>query len=226
MELDEMKQAWAGMALRQDGLEALWRADLRDRRVEKTRSLLRWSLAGQVLHVAAWLGFTVLAASFWVEHRDVLHWLLIGLLLHAYGVAGIWASATQFFLLSRIYLFDAPVLAQQRRIAQLRRFQAWCTFALGLPWWCLWLLLPMAVAQATTGADWYAAAPGWFWSSMGVGLAGMGISVVLARRLAGRPIGSPLLRRLVDDMSGCQLRRVARQLEELARFERDAPDAS
>jgi hypothetical protein len=220
MELDELKQAWAGMALRQEGLEAMWQADLRDRRMDKTRAILRWSLAGLGVQLAAWLAFTVLAASFWVDHRHVVHWLLIGLLLHAYGIAGIWASATQLLLLSRIYLFDAPVLVLQRRLAQLRRFRVWCTLSLGLPWWCLWLLVPMAVAQALAGADGYAAAPGWFWSCMAVGVAGMGLSVWLARRLAGRRIDSPLLRRIVDDMSGCALRRASRQLDELARFER------
>ncbi|GEM_PF-5043210 len=44
MELDEMKQAWAQMDLRQDGMEALLRQDFRDRRLDNARASMRWSL--------------------------------------------------------------------------------------------------------------------------------------------------------------------------------------
>lgn len=221
MELDELKHAWARMDLRQDGMEALLRAEFRERRMHGTRSILRWSLTALVIELVAWIAFTAWVGSFWVNHRDVLHWLAIGLLLHLYGVAGIWASATQLLLLARIYLFDAPVLALQRRLAQLRRFRVWCTLALGLPWWCLWLLVPMVFTYAWTGADWTTAGSGWIWACMGVGVAGMAGSVWLARRLDSRTVRSAFLRRIVDDMSGCNLARASRQLDELARFDQE-----
>jgi hypothetical protein len=221
MELDEMKQAWARMDLRQDGMEALLRRDFRDRRLDKARSTLRWSLLGQAVEIACWLAFVVFVASFWVAHRHVTHLLVIGLLLHAYGIAGIWSSATQLFLLSRIYLFDAPVLVLQRRLAQLRRFRMVSTLALGLPWWFLWLLVPLVVLTWWSGVDMFAGAAGWIWANMAVGVAGTAFSLWLARRLAGRPIKSPWLQRVVDDMSGCSLARVSRQLDEIARFEHE-----
>ena len=221
MELDELKQAWARMDLRQDGMEALLRAEFRGHRMESTRSVLRWSFVALAIELAVWIAFTAWVASFWVDHRSVLHWLVVGLLLHVYGVAGIWGTATQLLLLSRIYLFDAPVLVLQRRLAQLRRFRVWCTLALGLPWWCLWLLVPMVFAYAWTGTDWTAAGSGWIWACMGLGVVGMAGSVWLARRLAGRTIRSAFVQRIVDDMSGCNLARASRQLDELARFDRD-----
>jgi hypothetical protein len=222
VELDELKQAWARMDLRQDGMEALLRADYRDRRMDRTRSILRWSLAGCAVELAVWLAFTVFVASFWVDHRHVTHWLVIGVLLHVYGVAAIWSGATQLFLLSRIYLFDAPVLMLQRRLAQLRRFRFYSMLLLGLPWWCLWLLVTAVGMQWLFGVDLYAtAAPGWFWMTLGVGVAGIGFSLWLARRLAERTIKSPMLRDMVENMSGRSLLRASRQLGELARFERD-----
>ncbi|MBN8737365.1 MAG: hypothetical protein J0H27_13995 [Xanthomonadales bacterium] len=221
MELEDIKRAWQEMELRQDGMAALWLAEYRDRRKDKTRSILRWSIAGQVAELAIWVVFTAWIASFWVAHREVTHWLVIGLLLHVYGVAGIWSAATQLLFLSRIYLFDAPVLTLQKRLAQLRRFRVWSTLALGLPWWCLWLLVPLAALYQWTGVDGFAAGSGWVWATMAVGVAGMGFSVWLARRLAGRPIASPWVRRIVDDMSGCNLLRASRQLDELARFDRE-----
>lgn len=221
MELDEMKQAWARMDLRQDGMEALLRQDFRDRRMDKARSTLRWSLLGQAVEIACWLAFVVFVASFWVAHRQVTHLLVIGLLLHAYGIAGIWSSVTQLFLLSRIYLFDAPVLVLQRRLAQLRRFRMVSTLALGLPWWFLWLLLPLVVLTWWSGTDLFVGASGWIGANMAVGAVGVGFSLWLARRLAGRPLRSPWLQRVVDDMSGCSLARASRQLDEIARFEQE-----
>jgi len=221
MELDEMKQEWARIGMRQDGMEALLRQDFRDRRIDKMRSTIRWSLSWHAVGLACWVGFVVLVASFWVEHRHVMHLLVIGLLLHVYGIAGIWSSATQLFLLSRIYLFDAPVVVLQRRLAQLRRFRMVSTLALGLPWWFLWLLLLLVAVTWLSGVDMFAGASVWIWANMAVGVAGTGFSLWLVRRLAGRPIRSPWLQRMVDDMSGCSLARASRQLEEIARFEHE-----
>jgi hypothetical protein len=221
MELDEMKQMWARMELRQDGMEALLRQDLRDRRMDKARSTMRRDLLCQAVGIACWLAFVVFVASFWVEHRHVTHLLVIGLLLHIYGIAGIWASVTQLFLLSRIYLLDAPVLTLQRRLAQLRRFRMISTLALGLPWWFLWLLVPLVVLSWWSGVDMFAGASGWIWTSMAVGAVGTGFSVWLAQRLAARPIKSAWLQRMVDDLSGRSLARASRQLDEIARFERE-----
>src|SRR5574337_607632 len=143
MELDELKHAWAETDLRLDGMEALLRAEYRDRRMDRARSILRRSLAGRAVELIVWVACTTVAASFWVEHRGTLHWLVIGLVL-----------------LGRVYLFDAPVLTLQRRLAQLRRFRVWSTLALGLPWWCLWLLVPLAALYQWTGVDGVAAGSG------------------------------------------------------------------
>lgn len=219
MELDEMKQMWARMDLRQGGMEALLREDFRDRRMDKARSAMRWSLLWQAVGIACWLAFVVFVGSFWVAHRHVTHLLVVGLLLHVYGIAGIWSSVTQLFLLSRIYLFDAPVLVLQRRLAQLRRFRMVSTLALGLPWWFLWLLVPLVFLTWWSGEDMLAGPSEWIWANIAVGTVGIGFSLWLARRLAGRPIKSPFVQRMVDDMSGCTLARASRALDEIARFE-------
>lgn len=221
MELDDLKQAWATMDARLAGTDAFMREDYRARHVDKTRSILRRSLLARGLELAAWVVFTAGAATLWAHNLHVPHWLAVGLLLHVYGIAGIWASATQLLLLSRIYLFDAPVVVVQRRLAQLRRFQVWCTLALGLPWWCLWLLVSLAAMYLFTGVDGFAAGSTWIWSCMAVGVVGIGCSVWLARRLARRPVKSAWLRRMIDDMSGRNLQRASQQLDALARFERE-----
>jgi hypothetical protein len=220
MELDELKQAWARMEIRQEGMEELLRQDFRDRRMEKSRASMRRTLWWLGLEVVGWIVFVVWVASFWVAHRHTPHLLLMGLLLHVYGIAAIWSCATQLFLLARIYLFDAPVLVLQRWLAQLRRFRVYSTLALGLPWWCLWLLVTLVAIADFGGVDLYAAGAGWIWANLAVGLVGIGVSVWLARRFAGRPVRSRFLQRIVDDMSGRNLLSASRQLDEIARFER------
>jgi len=220
MELDELKRAWARMEIRQESMVELLRQDFRDRRMEKSRASMRRTLWWLGLEIVGWIVFVVWVASFWVAHRQVPHLLVMGLLLHVYGIGAIWSCATQLFLLARIYLFDAPVLVLQRRLAQLRKFRAYSTLALGLPWWCLWLLVSLVVIADFTGVDLYASGASWIWASMAVGLAGIAGSVWLARRLAQRPIRSPFLQRIVDDMGGCNLLSASRQLDEIARFER------
>ena len=219
MELDELKQAWARMEVRQEGMEAMLRQDFRDRRMETSRASLRRTLWWLGLEVVGWIVFVVWVASFWVAHRYTPHLLVMGLVLHVYGIGAIWSCATQLFLLARICLFDAPVLVLQRWLAQLRRFRVYSTLALGLPWWCLWLLVPLVAVADLAGVDLYAAGALWIWANMAVGLVGIGISVWLARRFAKRPIRSRFLQRIVDDMSGRNLISASRQLDEIARFE-------
>lgn len=219
MELDEMKQAWARMELRQQDMETLLRQNLHDHHIDRSRMAMHRTLWWLALELAVWIVFVVWAASFWVAQRDTTHWLLAGLLLHAYGIAAIWSCATQLLLLTRICLFDAPVLVLQRRLAQLRRFRVYSTLALGLPWWCLWLLVPLVALKDFANVDLYATGAAWIWANMAVGVLGICFSVWLARRWATRPIRSTFLRRVIDDMSGRNLRLAARQLDEIAHFE-------
>ena len=224
MELDELKQSWARMELRQQRTEALLTRNFRDQRLDQARSSMRRGLVGQAFEMVAWVLFVAFAASFWVEYRHVPHLLVIGLVLHVYGLAAIWSAATQLLLLTRIYRFDAPVTVVQRRLAQLRRFHFYSTLLLGLPWWCLWLLAAVAGAQWLFGVDLYASAsPSWFWVTLGAGVMGMGVCLALARHLVRRPVSSPRLRRVIDDLSGYSLRRASRQLAEIASFERNDP---
>ncbi len=220
MELDDLKLAWARMETRQEGMEKLLLHEVRHRQIEKSRASMRLTLWWLGLEIAAWVAFVVWVATFWVAHRQTPHLLVMGLLLHVYGVAAIWSCATQLFLLTRIYMFDAPVLVLQRRLAQLRRFRVYSTLLLGLPWWCLWLLVPLVAVQDFAGVDVYAAGSGWIWANMVIGLLGIGVSVWMAHRFASCPIRSSFLQRMVDDMSGRSLLKASRQLDEIVRFER------
>jgi hypothetical protein len=161
-----------------------------------------------------------IVAPFWIEHRHAPHLLVAGLALHLYGVITIWASVTELLLIGRTY-YTTPVVTFQRRLAELRRFRVISTLALGLPWWILWVVGTMVGAKWLLDVDLYAQSSGWIHVALGIGVAGVALTLWVAHRFAKHPPQSPMLRRMVDDLSGCGLRRAMRQLDEITRFERE-----
>ena len=79
----------------------------------------------------------------------------------------------------------------------------------------------MVGAEWWLGVDLYAQSPGWIQVAMGIGVAGLVLSVWAARRCAERPPRSPMLRGIVDDLAGRSLVRAIRHLDEIVRFERE-----
>jgi len=220
MELDELKTAWTRMESRLDNAETLVLRDVRERKLDKSRSALRRVGWGQAAQILIWTLVIAIVAPFWIEHRETPHLLGAGLVLHAYGVITICLSVLQVLMIGRIN-YSAPVLTIQRQLAELHRFRIRTTMLLGLPWWLLWIPCTMVGAMWLFGIDLYAESPGWIHVSLAIGVAGMLLTVWLARRLADRPPSSGTLRRLIDDMASCSLPRAAREMDDLARFERE-----
>lgn len=217
MELDALKTAWRELDARLQRIEAGQLERARSERLATVRRPLRGAMACQAVELAVWTVFVVVAAQFWFAHRQVPHLLAAGLVLHVYGVVAIVSAVLQLLMLAGVHA-EAPVLVVQRRMAHFMRVRTLSRLALGLPWWCLWLVCTLVGAQALYGVDLYAAAPGWIVCSLGVGVLGMAGSVLLARRWTRRPPSSPLLRQMIDDMSGRGLQRARRELDALARF--------
>lgn len=231
MELDDLKSAWRRLDsdldaawthfdLRADGVEALALQTRSDRGLDRSRASLRRFGLAQLLEMAIWIAMVVIAASFWFDHRGTPHLLAAGLVLHVYGIVAIWASVTRALLVARVY-YTAPVLDIQRRVARLRRFTTVTTVALGLPWWCLWLVATIVGAKLWLGVDLYAAAPTWIVATLAFGAVAMAGSVWLAVRWAKHPPANPRLRAMIDDLAGCNLQRARRQLAEIEHFERE-----
>ncbi len=220
MELEQLKATWNRLELRLDGAEALALQAWREPRQHRVQRELRRFGFYQAAWLLLWIGVVVFAAGFWIDHRNVPHLLAAGLVVHLYGIAAIWVTATRALLVARLHA-TAAVLQQLRRLAQLRRFTAISEVALGLPWWCLWLLALQLGMMALLGVDLYAAAPHWFQATLAFGVVAMVASLLLARRWAAHPPRQRWLRGMIDNLSGCNLARAQAQLEEIARFERD-----
>lgn len=215
MELDELKAAWAQQAQRIDQLEVLALQAWQQPRQAGVRRRLRWFSGLQLGWLLVWIAVTVLAAGFWIEHRQVPQLLLSGLALHVYGIAAIWVSVTRALLAVHVDMASAPVLIQQQRLAKLRRFTALSELGLGLPWFWLWLLALQCLCVQWLGLDLYAIAPAWFLGTLGFGVVVMLGSVAAARWAMQRVPASHRLQRLLDSLSGQSLARAQQQLGEL-----------
>lgn len=215
MELDELKAAWAQQAQRIDQLEVLALQAWQQPRQASVKRRLRWFRGVQLAWLLVWIVVTVLAASFWVEHRQTPQLLLTGLALHLYGIAAIWVSITRALLAMRADAAEAPVLIQQQRLARLCRFTALTELGLGLPWFFLWLLALQWACVQWLGLDLYAIAPAWFLGTLGFGVVMMLSSVAAARWVMRRLPASHRLQRLLDSLSGQSLARAQQQLREL-----------
>lgn len=220
MDLDDMKLAWTRMEQRLDRIEILAFDAVRERKLEASRSALRRTSAGEVARILLWIAFVGFVAPFWIQHRSATHLLVAGLVLHAHGVAVICVSVVQLHRVARLD-HAGPVVALQRQLGVLRRFRVRSELLLGLPWWLLWVPAAMVAAMWLGHVDLYVASPAWVYGSLAAGALGLGLSLWLARWLAARPTKSAWIQGMVDSLTGRNLARAVRELDELARFARD-----
>jgi hypothetical protein len=217
MDLEEMKQAWTQLQARVERLERIEHGG-RGGPAGRVRDALRGTWRRDWITIGVWGVFALWAGSFWFDHREVPHLLIAGLALHGYAIATIILGAIQLRALAAID-YGAPIVALQRQLAGLARLRARCSLALGLPWWLLWVPLMIVGITWLTGVDFYD--PAWAWSSLGIGVIGLVVSLVVARGLAARPVRSPTLRRMIDDLSGRSLARAMHELDEIDEFTRN-----
>ena len=220
MELEQFKARWNQLEQRVDANEALaLQAWCQPRQQQVQQQLTRFG-AKQLGWLLLWITLALLAGSFWFEHRHSLHLLLSGLALHLYAITAIAATLVRMHLGVRLDSSDG-VIDQLRRLARLRRFTTLSEVLIGLPWWCLWLLLLQLSVLSISGIDLYALAPTWFLSNLLFGAVAMLACFWLARRWDRNPPRARWLQRAIDNLSGRNLAAAQAQLQEIERFEHD-----
>ncbi len=214
MDLDEMKQAWTDMSLRQDGIEALLRAGLRDRRMDRARGALRPLWWGQILQLAIGIALAGCGGALWASHLHMPGVLVCGLVVHAYGLLLIVFAARNLYLIHRID-YAAPVLAIQHRIAALRAFRVRVETSVNAVVGCFIWIPVLWVILALYRVDlWSPAFVRWGIASGLAGLLAVVVVVWVMRRMGhGRKID--------DQSAGRSVLRAEAALDEIARFERE-----
>ena len=217
MEFDDMKAAWQTLNQRLDAQAALNLHMLKDDKLDQLRRGLRPLAWGQAVQIVLGVLIALWGGSFWVDHRDVPHLLIAGLIVHMAGMSMIALGALMEALIARID-YSAPVLTIQRQLVQTRKVYVRGGFAIGLPWWVLWVPLLMVFFKSKFGADLYVNAPGVVWINVAVGVVGMLATWGFLRLAGKRP---QLTQRLEDGAAGRGINNAQRFLDEITRFEQE-----
>ncbi len=118
-ELDALKAAWQAQTRHLERAHGLDLARFKHERMRSVRGALRPLAIG--LWVQALLGALLIVwfASFWAEHRTTPQLFVLGVLGHVWSVGLVAFAVRDLATISQID-YAAPVLAIQKRIAELR----------------------------------------------------------------------------------------------------------
>jgi hypothetical protein len=225
MELDELKSAWQSLERRLELDQRLRLHELRERGAERLRGRMRPLFWGQALQMLFGIAMMLLGVGCWARHVHVPLFLASGLVVHAYGLLVLLLSMRTLVQVGRID-FSEPVVAIQAQLAKLRQGYLRSGYIAGLPWWVLWMPVLLSVA-GNSPLPYEKLPPGsmqigsWIWASLAVGAIAL-LGLVGFYRWACQPGREALRRRIDDFMTSPALRDAQAQVDELARFERDA----
>jgi hypothetical protein len=223
MDLDDLKQRWEEQDRRLDASLRLSARLLRESTLGKAAratSRLSWlQLPEILLNLAAvyWLG------SFIADHFTQARFAIPAVALDLGAIALLIAQGHQWLALRRID-YSAPVVAIQKEIGRLRlqelRVLKWVMITAPLAWTPLLIV----ALEGLLGLDAYALFSGaWLAANVATGLAVLLLAVWISRRYADRMERSPLIQRLMRNLSGYNLNAAAGFLGSLERFEEESP---
>ncbi|MDI9240401.1 hypothetical protein QLQ15_15955 [Lysobacter sp. LF1] len=218
MDNDELKAAWQAMETQLAEQGRVQMELVREKKLDRTRGLLRPLFWGQVLQVLLGVGLIVLGVACWKQNLGVAGLFAVGVVVHAFGVVTLVAAAITLGLMARID-YTAPVLRIQTQMAQLQRFHTLNGIACGLPWWVAWVLVVVAFAGAGRPLS-SGPTPAWIAWSLAVGVVGM-LGTWLLHYLAQRAPDSRLARFMRDTAAASSLRRAQAALDDVRRFGSD-----
>jgi hypothetical protein len=230
-ELDELKTAWQAQGRRLERDHALDFARFKHDRMRSVRGTLRPLVAGQLLQ--AFLGALtfVWSAMFWVEHRATPHLVALGVLGQLWAIALTAFAVAQLVAVARID-YAAPVLAIQRRIAELRERRIRMAPFFVVSGCVMWLPVTLVVFHQIGGAERWAAVPelvDWFaWAEQPRVLVWLLANLLIVPALAllllrwlRDPQRARLAKRVDDELVGRSVLRAESMLAEIAAFERE-----
>lgn len=214
MELDELKRAWAETELRQDGMEALLRINIREHRLGAVRAALRPLFWGQMLQLALGVVLSIWGGGLWATHVGQIGVMACGLVVHAYGLLLIGFAARNLYLVRAIDL-AAPVLDVQRSLAKLRAFRIRVETPVNFVACCfVWIPVAWAALVAVGVHPALGGFLGWAFASSFIGMLAIVVVVWAMRRLGYG-------QRVEDESAGRSVTRARVALDEVARFERE-----
>jgi hypothetical protein len=222
MDLQDMKDRWAEYDRKLEvGLRLNTRM-LREINLGRVDSALKRLSRLLVFELLTDLAAVVILGMFIASHAGEVRFLAPALLLGVCAVAFAIQSIRQLAALHSLD-YSAPVMAIQKQLQELRieriRVTKWIVLLSPL----LWTPLLIVALEGLFGLDAYLFLDGsWLASNLLVGLAFIPLMLWVARRFAGRWQGSPVVRRLMDDLAGRSLVEATGFLSDLSDFEKES----
>jgi hypothetical protein len=220
MTFDDLQQQWKQQDAKLDTLLHLELGHLRATHFDSMTTALdrvRRSIALELLMSAALL---LLLGSFLHAHLHDLRYLGPAALLHLSAIALTIACVRQL-VAARQVDYAGPVVDAQRRLTALRasriRTSKWTLLIAPALW-----TPAMLVALKAFGIDAFDRA--WIVANILWSIAFVPLMLWAARRFGERLAGSPILRRLADDLAGRSMNEATAFADRLAQFERQADD--
>jgi hypothetical protein len=221
MELDELKASWQQLDRRVQELTLINRRLLIDSSVRKARSLLAPLVAGAVAYMVIGALLAALSVKAMLVRPDSPGALVMGIATLAWGIVFIVGGAGRLLLARRVD-FTRPVVAIQRSLASMQRWEAWSFHAM----WVVTSLLAVAIlfglAIATAGDrfwEFWERAAGFFLPQLVFWLAaavGPLLLYVWSRRRGGR-VAAHMDRFLTNE----RIARARAAIDEVEEFARD-----
>ena len=221
--LDDFKTAWQALDRKLERQHALAFHQFKETKLVNLRRGFRPLATGLVIQAAFGLLLALFAGSFWFDHIGTPHLMIYGLLLNAYGVM-MMVFAIRDLVFIRAIDYDAPVLAIQKQLAELRawRIRAGIWFAVA---GCLMWAPGLLVLFYFMGADLWVHKPAFVYWNLASSVVCLGLfqAVIWWSR---RPAQEKFASYLRESSVGKRITCAQQMLAEVERFERDSDPAA
>jgi hypothetical protein len=222
MELEDLRHAWEAHGRTVDDTSALNRQALHSVIASKAEhamtslSRLLWIELVVNAGAAVWLG------SFFADNITVARYALPAAVLDILVIALLIAGGRQLVAISRVD-YGQPVLVIQRRMESLRAERIRATMATLIVAPLAWVPLLIVALKGLLGVDAYAIfSSAWLIANVLFGLFVVAVAIWASRHYTGRAASPSLLRWLMDNLAGRNLRTASDFLRSLAHFEEAA----
>tara|TARA_R110002073_G_scaffold88356_4_gene209729 strand:- start:1578 stop:2297 length:720 start_codon:yes stop_codon:yes gene_type:complete len=236
MQLDDMLTAWATHGEKIDRLLDVNEHLLRDVTTRKVRSALLPHLAWRTFEVAVGIAVSILSGTVLSQHLDNVLYVTVAGSVFLFAV---FLTITTAMLIVRAMQLDhgGRVADVQHQVAKLKlaEFHAFKWALLGGV--VLWLPALLVLAEALLGSEstthrghthaidsqLLAHVPlPWLLANIAFGLVALAIGQFWAKKHVDTKLRSPWGQRLLDHVSGRQLRTISRHIDELSAFSNEA----
>jgi hypothetical protein len=221
--IDDLKTAWQALDRKLERQHTLVLQQFKETKLGKLRGGFRPLVRGQIIQTLIGLMFALFAGSFWFDHIGTPHLMLYGLLLHAFGIMMMVFGIRDLALIGAID-YDAPVLAIQKQLAELRawRLRAAIWFAVA---GCLIWVPALFILFYLIGADVWVLHPDVVYWNVASSFVCLGIAYGIIW-WSRRPGHERLAKYLKKSSVGNRITRAQETLAEIERFERDGDSAA